>query len=215
MVFPRQSTLTASAVMAGGLLPPQRCNFRPERRRGRALAPILRKAVLVLPHMETMARTAEMSASSSRLLYSAPLFAMRINSLLLPWLSRRLTGPWIALLIGPVSVVFLLLCALTRSFPYLLGLLLCSAVSYAPVASNNIIFRQSRTPEPLLSRVNTSGRILAWGMGTTLGALIGGAVASTAGVRWAITTAAGFAALAALIGWLSPLRREPLRAAPR
>jgi len=84
---------------------------------------------------------------------------------------------------------------------------------YATVAANNIIFRQSRTPEPLLSRVNTSGRILASGAGTSLGALIGGAVADAAGVGWAIATGAGFAALSALIGWLSPLRREPLRAA--
>ena len=117
---------------------------------------------------------------------------------LLPWLSRRLAGPWIALLIGPLSAVFLLL---------------CWSVSYATVAANNIIFRQSRTPEPLLSRVNTSGRILASGAGTSLGALIGGAVADAAGVGWAIATGAGFAALSALIGWLSPLRREPLRAA--
>jgi len=43
--------------------------------------------------------------------------------------------------------------------------------------------------------------------------LIGGAVADAAGVGWAIATGAGFAALSALIGWLSPLRREPLRAA--
>jgi hypothetical protein len=65
----------------------------------------------------------------------------------------------------------------------------------------------------LLSRVNTAGRILAWGVGATVGGLAGGAVAGAYGVRWAIGTAAGFAVLATAIGWLSPLRHERLAAA--
>jgi hypothetical protein len=102
---------------------------------------------------------------------------------------------------------------LAGSFPYLLGLLRCWAVSYATTAANNIIFRQSRTPERLLNRVNTSGRILAWGAGTTLGALLGGAVASVAGSAGRSRPEPASPALAALVGWLSPLPREPLRAA--
>ena len=76
------------------------------------------------------------------------------------------------------------------------------------VATNNIIFRQSRTPEPLLSRVNASGRVLAWGLGAAVGALTGGALAGVLGVRSAVLAAAGFAALSVAICWLSPLRRE-------
>jgi predicted MFS family arabinose efflux permease len=134
-----------------------------------------------------------------------------LSSLVLPWLSRRLAGPWIALVFGPLSAVCLALCALAWSFPWLLGLLLCWGLCYATVATNNIIFRQSRTPEPLLSRVNTAGRVLAWGLGAATGALVGGAVASAFGVRSAVVAGAAFGALSVAIGWLSPLRRSEQR----
>jgi MFS family permease len=131
-----------------------------------------------------------------------------LASLTLPWLSKRLTGPWIALAGTPVATVLLVLCAVVWRFPWLLGLLVCWGLAYAVVATNNIIFRQSRTPEPLLSRVNASGRVLAWGLGAAVGALTGGALAGVLGVRSAVLVAAAFAALSVAIGWLSPLRRE-------
>ena len=131
-----------------------------------------------------------------------------LSSLILPWLSKRLAGPWIALGGTPLATLLPALCALTWSFPWLLGLLLCWGLAYSTVATNNIIFRQSRTPEPLLSRVNASGRVLAWGLGAAIGALTGGAIASILGVRSAVLAAAAFAALCVAMGWLSPLRRE-------
>lgn len=58
------------------------------------------------------------------------------------------------------------------------------------VVINAITHRQQVTPEPLQSRVNTTGRMLAWGAGAPAGAFIGGAVAELAGVRWALVVAA-------------------------
>jgi hypothetical protein len=56
------------------------------------------------------------------------------------------------------------------------------AVARLTVNANGITVRQMLTPDGLQGRVNTTGRMLAWG-GTPFGALIGGLAADTYGVR--------------------------------
>jgi transmembrane secretion effector len=60
--------------------------------------------------------------------------------------------------------------------------------------------RQRFTPTPLLGRVLTSHRALAWGL-TPLGALAGGYVASRFGLRWVWGMGAAVQFLAVLIMW--------------
>ncbi|GAA2898239.1 MFS transporter [Streptosporangium fragile] len=69
-----------------------------------------------------------------------------------------------------------------------------------------ISFRQVVTPDHLLGRVNATVRTLAWGS-LSLGALLGGALGSTLGLRPTILIAAGGLLLPAVILLLSPVRR--------
>jgi predicted MFS family arabinose efflux permease len=64
------------------------------------------------------------------------------------------------------------------------------------------------TPEPLMSRVNTTGRMLSFGLGTPLGALLGGLVAQHSGPRAGMLAGGAVLAVAVVFAWLSPLRRE-------
>ncbi|MCS7481795.1 MFS transporter [Umezawaea endophytica] len=60
--------------------------------------------------------------------------------------------------------------------------------------------RQRFTPTPLLGRVLTSHRALAWGL-TPLGALAGGFVAATWGLRWVWVMASAVHLLSAVLMW--------------
>lgn len=70
---------------------------------------------------------------------------------------------------------------------------------------NGICTRQLLTPSHLQSRVNTTGRMIAWG-GTPVGALIGGAVAQATSVRIALLVLSVFVAGSAIAAWQSSLR---------
>jgi MFS family permease len=93
----------------------------------------------------------------------------------LPLLLRKASPAKIALLGLPFSAVFGLATAgAAQTWPLAtLGLLLWST-AYSLVTINSISHRQQVTPEHLLGRVNTAGRMLAWGVGWTIGALAGG-----------------------------------------
>ncbi len=137
-----------------------------------------------------------------------------LASLVLPWLSRRVSPPWIALLVTPAAGLLLGWAAVAGGFPVLLASLLGWGLCYAVVATNNIVYRQARSPEPLLSRVNASGRVLAWGLGAAVGGVTGGAVSGAFGVRWALLLGMGYVAVSVVVGWWSPLPREASTPAP-
>ena len=80
-------------------------------------------------------------------------------------------------------------------------------VSYQGVILNSMTYRQQVTPEPLLGRVNTAGRMLSFGVGWTFGALGASALAGLVGLRVALVSVVAVGLLAAVFGWLSPLRR--------
>jgi hypothetical protein len=82
-------------------------------------------------------------------------------------------------------------------------------VAYQLVIINSLTYRQQVTPEHLLSRVNTAGRMLSWGVGWTLGALVAGGLSTRIGVRPAMISVVSVGLLAAVYGWLSPLRQTP------
>jgi hypothetical protein len=93
--------------------------------------------------------------------------------------------------------------------------LLSWSVAYTLVVVNTISYRQQVTPEPLLGRVNTAGRMLAWGLGWSLGGLAGGVLGNAVGIRPALLTVTSATVLAAVVAWTSPLRaaRAPEREA--
>jgi MFS family permease len=80
-------------------------------------------------------------------------------------------------------------------------------LAYQVVIINSLTYRQQVTPEHLLSRVNTAGRMLSWGVGWTLGALVAGQLAERVSVPHAMLALTCVGVLAAAYAWLSPLPR--------
>jgi MFS family permease len=80
------------------------------------------------------------------------------------------------------------------------------------VAVVNVInFRQEETPEDMQGRVNTTGRMLSWGLGGPVGALLCGVVAGVAGPAAGVRVAGGVLAVCTAAAWMSSLGRVPAR----
>jgi len=95
-----------------------------------------------------------------------------------PWLERRLGAVRLVrwLLVAGLAAGALALVA-TSVWLALPALVVWSAASTAALITG-VSLRQSLTPESMVSTVNTAGRMLALGLGWTLGALGAGAIAS-------------------------------------
>jgi putative effector of murein hydrolase len=93
-------------------------------------------------------------------------------------------------------------------------LVLCVTATYwgitgALVVINGITYRQQVCPEELQSRVNTTGRMVAWGLGQPLGAALAGVLSVAAGDPRA-GLAAGLAVLliGVVMAWVTPALRQ-------
>ena len=96
--------------------------------------------------------------------------------------------------------------ALTSTWQVAVAVMVVWGVSYQGVVLNSMTYRQQVTPEPLLGRVNTAGRMLSFGVGWTCGALAASALAGFVGLRPAPRGRGLGGFVAAAFGWLSPLR---------
>jgi MFS family permease len=125
---------------------------------------------------------------------------------LTPRLLRRMGAARLTLLSIPLSAAFGLLVATTSAWYVAVVGMVGWGVAYQLVVINSLTYRQQETPEHLLSRVNTAGRMLSWGAGWTLGSVFAGALAGQVGVRPAMIGVVAVGAAAAAYAWLSPLR---------
>lgn len=132
-----------------------------------------------------------------------------LASAVLPRLLRRVSAGQITLAALPVAAVFGLLTPLARTWPLAALGMFCWSCGYTLVVVNSISYRQQQTPDPLLGRVNTAGRMLSWGVGWTTGALCAGLLGNTLGVRRAMVAMALFEVVACVVAWTSPLRSGP------
>ena len=76
------------------------------------------------------------------------------------------------------------------------------------VVINSVTYRQQVTPEHLLGRVNTAGRMLAWGMGWTGGAFFAGVLVGSLGLVPTLVVLSSTGILATAVAWTSPLRAQ-------
>jgi MFS family permease len=137
-----------------------------------------------------------------------------LASVAFPRLLRRSSPARLTLAAIPVSAAAGVLVALSQQWHLATAAIVVWGVAYQLVIMASITYRQQVTPERLLSRVNTAGRMLSWGVGWTLGALCAGALAEQVGTRRAMLALVGFGLVAAAFAWLSPLRQlagEPAR----
>ena len=139
-----------------------------------------------------------------------------IASFALPSLLRRHSPPWVALRMLPVSAILGLIVPLLDRW-WLAALMLSTWASvYIMVFINSVSYRQEVTPESLLGRVNTTGRMIAWGIGWTGGALSAGVLVSFLGLRGTMLSFASISILSTVVAWSSPLRHsapQPVRVA--
>ena len=135
-------------------------------------------------------------------------------SLSLPRVVTFVSPARIALTMLPASAVLGLVCSRVQVWWIAAGLFVLWAAATTLVVINSVTYRQQVTPEHLLGRVNTAGRMLSWGCGWTGGALLSGVVVGPLGLRPTMLLFACVVSLAAAFAWLSPLpriARDPLR----
>jgi predicted MFS family arabinose efflux permease len=132
-----------------------------------------------------------------------------IASRVLPRLAARLGNARLALTALPLSLLGGLFVLASGHW-----LLMCVAAVYwgaaqAVVVINGITYRQQVCPEEMQSRVNTTARMLAWGLGQPLGAALGGTVSVAVGDPRA-GLAAGVVVVAAgvAMAWVTPVLRR-------
>ena len=129
-----------------------------------------------------------------------------VVAVLTPRLLRRVTANRLALLWLPVAGVAGVVVALASRWQVAVAVMVLWGVSYQGVVLNSMTYRQQVTPERLLGRVNTAGRMLSFGVGWTVGALGASALAGLVGLRPALVAVVSVGLVAAVYGWLSPLR---------
>lgn len=115
------------------------------------------------------------------LVYGAWAVGGLVAAVSLPRLLRGTTPARVTLAALPVSAVLGVLTPLWHVWWLGALSLLVWSLGYTLVAINSISYRQQVTPEHLLGRVNTAGRMLAWGMGWTGGSFLGAALVPVLG----------------------------------
>jgi predicted MFS family arabinose efflux permease len=139
------------------------------------------------------------------LVYGAWAVGGLVASTSLPRLLRGTTPARVTLVALPCSVALGLVTPAWDTWWLGALSLFVWSIAYTLVAINSITYRQQETPEHMLGRVNTAGRMLAWGVGWTGGAFLAGALSELLGLRATLFTTAGLAAVGVLVAWTSPL----------
>ncbi|MCC3764631.1 MFS transporter [Glycomyces sp. TRM65418] len=152
------------------------------------------------------------------LLYSATAAGSLLGALLLRRLTSRLGYGRTSIAVYALELAMILALATAGPGGLGLALLLWVAWDFAHTAAvvNGITVRQLLTPDDLQGRVNTTGRMIAWG-GAPFGALAAGVLADRVGVQsayllLALPVAAGTAVL--LASPVTRLRTIATEAAP-
>ncbi len=107
----------------------------------------------------------------------------------------------------PFSAVIGVLTALASNWVLATVLIGLWGIAYQMVVMNSISYRQQVTPDALQGRVNTAGRVLSFGVGWSLGAVVAGALSTAYGLRPGMVIMVSLGVLAAAFAWLSPLPR--------
>ena len=150
------------------------------------------------------------------LLYTVGELGGLISVAVVPRLVKRLAIGRVAAAFLAANVVALLLLAVAPGYGWAIVIFCCYELVYVMVTTTGITIRQLLTPDDLQARVNTAGRLIAYG-GQPVGALVAGLLAEFLPIRVTFAVLAlGVAAGAALAGWaclgVRPLARVTLPA---
>jgi MFS family permease len=149
-----------------------------------------------------------LGAKEVGLVFSVSNVGFLIAALTAGRVAKRLgTGPTIiaaAALIGP-GLLLIPLAPVAHPIPFLLVGLAISAYGGVTYNITALSYLQATTPNRMLGRMNATRRFIVWGT-IPLGSLLGGVIASQAGLRTAILTGAIGATLAFVPVLFSPFR---------
>jgi MFS family permease len=155
--------------------------------------------------IEVGRKTSTRSAGRIGLLYAAGAVGSLIAALVLPRAAGRFGQGIVSIASFAIFVLAVAWLAGTATF---IGALLAWTVWSAArlaVNANGITVRQLLNPDEFQGRVNTTGRMVAWG-GTPFGALLGGMAADAYGVRAAYLLLTVPAAIGLVTLLASPVR---------
>ncbi|PKW18265.1 MFS transporter [Saccharopolyspora spinosa] len=133
-----------------------------------------------------------------------------LASRIVPRLTRCYGGARLAL--GALPASLLCGCAVVLTTHWIAAAVTATAwgAAYSTVVINAITYRQQVCPDGLQSRINTTCRMLSWGIGMPTGAALAGAIAAAgASPRAGIAAGVLVLAIGVITAWCSPLRNEP------
>ncbi|WP_236808861.1 MFS transporter [Amycolatopsis albispora] len=131
---------------------------------------------------------------------------------LVPRLGARFGPARFALTALPCSLLAAVATTLTTHWLLAVLTVICWGTAHSAVVLNAVTYRQQLSPDELQARVNTTGRMLAWGVGQPAGAALAGAVAVTgAGARGGLVAGTAVLAAGVAFAWLSPTLRARAR----
>lgn len=129
-----------------------------------------------------------------------------VATLLLPRTAARWGAARVTLAVLPLSALMGVLTPLATRWEVAASMTALWGVCYVLVVVNSITYRQQVTPDDLLSRVHTCGRLLSFGVGWPVGALLGGVVAEATDPRTGMLAGAVALLVGVVVAWTSPLR---------
>ena len=134
-------------------------------------------------------------------LYSAGELGGLISVAAVPMLIKRVAIGRVTTAFLAANAAALALMSVAPSYGWALLAFFCYESAYVMVTATGITVRQMLTPDHLQSRVNTAGRMIAWG-GTPVGAVLGGLFAELLPIRLTFgLLTVGVAVGAGLAGW--------------
>ena len=137
-----------------------------------------------------------------------------LASVALPRVLRRASPARVMLYSLPVSAVLGIVAPVWNAWWLGSLSLLAWSVAYTMVVINSITYRQEVTPDHLLGRVNTAGRMIAWGLGWTGGAFLAGVLSGFLSVQPTLFVMTSVSLVGVVLAWTSPLARGADRAHP-
>lgn len=143
------------------------------------------------------------------LLYTAGELGGLASSIVVPRVVKRLAVGRVMAAFLTVNVLALLLLATAPSYAWAVPIFGCYELVYTLVTATGITVRQMLTPDHLQSRVNTTGRMIAYG-GQPVGAILGGTMAQFLPIRLSFGVLAISVAVGASLAVWSCLGSRPL-----
>ena len=132
-----------------------------------------------------------------------------LGAMLMPRVVARFGGPRTALYFVPLSAAAGLAVAVVPNWWSAVLALVCWGGTFVLITINAVTVRQQATPEPMLSRVMTTGRMLTFGAGYPLGAFTAGMLAEKYGAMTSMLVCMLSLVASAFYAWSSPLRTAP------